>query len=107
MVFLCSKTEMLSAAGTDKPAYPRYSIGGCIVSPISCSSGLKPFPSGNSAFDNMKGFDVISIIAIRDSTTKDCIHSAVFVMCLLKLVLVEKIKLMKLNAHTRSSIEPS
>src|SRR3546814_992883 len=40
-----SSAAMANAKTTEKPTYPIYSSGGCMINPTSCRSGFKSIPS--------------------------------------------------------------
>ena len=53
-----SSAAMAKANGTEKPAQPTYCIGGWMIMPGSCSSGLRSWPSAAAGSRRMKGLEV-------------------------------------------------
>src|SRR5690554_4131103 len=50
---------MAKAKATEKPTYPMYNMGGCMIRPMSCNSGLRSWPSAGTFGNNRsKGLEV-------------------------------------------------
>src|SRR3546814_8893426 len=49
---------MANAKTTEKPTYPIYSSGGCMINPTSCRSGFKSIPSRGAGTRRSKGLEL-------------------------------------------------
>ena len=63
---------MAKANGTEKPTYPRYSIGGWNTIPGSCNKGLRSFPSMGTGNSRSNGFDKNRIRPKKPTMSHPC-----------------------------------
>ena len=71
-----SKAATAKEKATEKPTYPRYSMGGWKASPGSWSRGLRPWPSAAAGIIRSKGFDVNRMNKRKPMEISPCTPSA-------------------------------